>query len=71
MPLEVVYRIICRADKSNIGLLDETANAALGRLKNLVAEVINFLGCLGIEDSVISEILAKLQVSPVMNGMSY
>ena len=70
MALQIIHGIIRGADQGDAGIADNVANAHGGVSKLLIAELPDFLCSVLVQNALIIKILAKLQVTPVKEGIA-
>ena len=71
MPVQIIDGIIGGADEGHVALLDQAADGQLGIVLQLVvAQVPDFLSGVAVQHTLIAEVLAQLQVAPVVHGVA-
>ena len=71
VPCQIIDGVVGGADESNIGLLNQAADShAVVVLQLVVAQIPDFLSGVAVQHTLIAEVLAQLQVAPVVHGVA-
>ena len=71
MPFQGIHRVVGGADELDVGLVDQPADRHGGLRQLFVAELIDLVGGLQAQGSVIAEIPLELQVGPMVQGIAH